>query len=156
VQIGVRRRLVATGTYVPEPVSVPRLRRLLAPRALARSIGVGRLLLGGGFLLAPVASTRVLGLDTASAKRVSFLAQMMAARDMAIGAGTAAASVGDRQPAAWLLAGAVADATDAVVIAGALKAGRVRGPIASAIVVGAAAAAAVAAFGAVASLRRRG
>lgn len=117
---------------------------------------MGRLLLGGGFLVAPVASTRVLGVDTATAKRVSFLAQMMAARDMAIGAGTAASSTGGRNPAGWLLAGAVADATDAVVIAGALRSGRARGPVAAGIVGGAVGLSAIAVFGAVGALRRRG
>lgn len=128
----------------------------LAPKALARSIGVGRVLAGGGFLLAPVASTRILGLDTATAKRVSFLARMMAARDIVIGAGTAAASGESGRPGLWLLAGAVADATDAVVITGALKQGRARGPVAAAVVAVAAGAAAVATIGALGTLRRRG
>jgi hypothetical protein len=151
-----RKTSTPTEIDVAGPDSVPALRRLLAPDAIACSIGLGRLLLGGGFLIAPVASTRVLGVDTATAKRVSFLAQMMAARDMAIGAGTALSSTRGRGPAGWLLAGAVADATDAVVIAGALKSGRARGPVASGIVGGAVALSAVAVFGAVGSLRRRG
>ena len=130
------------------------IKDVLAPHALARSVGVGRLLAGGGFLLAPVGSTRALGLDTATAKRVSFLARMMAARDVVIGAGTAAAGRGTGRPATWLLAGAVADATDAVVIAGALKSGRARGPVAAAVVGIAAVAAAVAAVGALGALRR--
>ena len=66
----------------------------LAPHQLARAIGLGRMIAGGGFLLAPIGSTRVLGLDTATAKRVSFLARMMAVRDVVIGAGTAAAGRG--------------------------------------------------------------
>lgn len=132
------------------------LKDRLAPTVLARSIGLGRMLLGGGFLLAPVASTRILGVDTATAKRVTFLARMMAARDVVIGAGTAAASTNGGRPSMWLLAGAAADATDAVVIAGALKQGRARGPVAAAVVAGAAGAAAVAAVGALAGLRRRG
>jgi len=140
-----RPRAVAAPSAAPAPI----LRRLLRPRTLARWIGLGRVVLGGGFLLAPVASTRVLGVDTATAKRVTFLAQMMAARDVAIGAGTAAASVGGRNPAGWLLAGAAADAVDAAAIAGALRAGRVRGPVATGLVGGAAALAAVAAFGAI-------
>lgn len=150
-----RRSSAATQLYVPDADSVPFARRLLAPRALARSIGIGRLVLGGGFLLAPVASTRVLGVDSATAKRVTFLAQMMAARDMAIGAGTAATSTGDREPAGWLLAGAVADATDAVVIAKALNSGHARGPVAAGIAGGAIALSAVAVYGAWGSLRRR-
>lgn len=130
------------------------IKDVLAPHSLARSVGLGRILAGGGFLLAPVGSTRVLGLDTATAKRVSFLARMMAARDVVIGAGTAASGRGTGRPAAWLLAGAVADATDAVVIAGALKSGQARGPVAAAVVGVAGVAAAVAAVGALSALRR--
>ncbi len=128
----------------------------LAPKALARSIGLGRMIAGGGFLLAPVASTRILGLDTATAKRVSFLARMMAARDVVIGAGTAVASANGGRPGPWLLAGAVADATDATVISAALKQGRARGPVAAGVVGVAAGAAAVAAVAALGTFRRRG
>ncbi|MGH8959695.1 MAG: hypothetical protein ACRDWT_00555 [Jatrophihabitantaceae bacterium] len=130
------------------------MRRLLARHALARSIGLGRLVFGTALLLAPVASTRVLGLDTATAKRVSFLARMTAARDIAIGAGTAAAA--GRRPVGWLLAGAAADACDAVVIAQALRSGRLRGPIATGVVGGAAAVSALAVVGAASSCRRPG
>jgi hypothetical protein len=132
------------------------MRDSLEPRALARIIGTGRVLLGGAFLAAPVASTRALGLDSATAKRVSFLARMMAARDVAIGAGTAAASCGGGRPGGWLLAGAFADAADAVVIVGALKNKRANGPIAAGVVGGAVALAAVAAVGGLSGLRRRG
>jgi hypothetical protein len=114
-------------------------------RRTTRAIGFGRLLLGGTFLAAPVPATRILGLDTATAKRVSFLARMMAARDVAIGAGTA----GSGRPRAWLLAGAFADATDAAVLAAALRSGRARGPVAMGVVGGAAVAAAVATAAAV-------
>jgi hypothetical protein len=132
------------------------MRDLLEPRTLARLIGTGRVLLGGAFLAAPVASTRALGLDSATAKRVSFLARMMAARDVAIGAGTAAASCRGGRPGGWLLAGALADAADAVVIAGALKSGRANGPVAAGVAGGAVALAAVATVGAATALRRRG
>lgn len=151
-----RRTPAATDTYVAEPDSVPLLIRLLAPDVLARSIGLGRLVLGGALLAAPVASTRILGVDTATAKRVTFLARMTAARDMAIGAGTVASSTGGRTPAGWLLAGAAADAADAVVIAGALRSGRAAGPVAMAVVGGAAALSAVAVIGAADALRRLG
>ena len=82
--------------------------------------GVGRLGLGAAFLAAPVLSTRVLGLDTATAKRVVFLARMAAARDIGLGAGTLAAGP---TPAAvpWLLASAGADLVDASAIAVAMR-----------------------------------
>ena len=114
--------------------------------------GVGRLVLGGAFLLAPVASTRVLGLDTATAKRVTFLARMAAARDIGLGAGTlAAGSTAAAVP--WLLAGAGADLVDATVIAGALRKGVARGVPAAAIALGAVAGAGIG-IGAAVALRR--
>jgi hypothetical protein len=123
------------------------------PRPLALLIGSGRLALGGAFLAAPVAAVRVLGVDSATAKRIAFLARMMAARDVALGAGTAASAAG--RPGPWLLGGAFADAVDAAVLARALRSGRARGPIAAVTAGGAAVAAAVAAVGGVAALRRR-
>jgi hypothetical protein len=103
---------------------------------------VGRLAVGGAFLVAPVVSTRVLGLDTATAKRVSFLARMAAARDIGLGAGTLNAGA-TAAAAPWLAAGAAADAVDAVVIAGAMRHGAARGLPALGIVVGAAATAVI-------------
>jgi hypothetical protein len=126
----------------------------MTSNALARLIGLGRLLAGGAFLAAPVTATRALGLDTATAKRVAFLARMMAARDVAIGAGTTAAGLRAGRPAGWLLAGAAADAADAVVIAAAIKDGRARGPLAACVVAVAAVAAGVAALGALRPRRR--
>ena len=117
-------------------LTAPRL-RALEPRAVARSIGLGRLVIGLGFLADPVASVRVLGVDTASAKRMSFLARMTAGRDIVLGAGTLAARTPPAQ-AAWLTAGAVADGVDAAVLAAGLRAGTVRGVPAVAITAGAA------------------
>jgi hypothetical protein len=110
-------------------------------------------MLGASFLLAPVVSTRVLGLDTATAKRVTFLARMAAARDIGLGAGTLVAGA---TPAAvpWLLAGAGADLVDATVLVGALRKGIARGLPAAAIAVGAVAGAGIG-IGAAVSLRRR-
>ena len=87
-----RYRPAAAEVPLPSTGFASRMRDFLEPRALAGCIGTGRVLLGSAFLAAPVASTRALGLDSATAKRVSFLARMMAARDVAIGAGTAAAA----------------------------------------------------------------
>src|SRR3954468_12998049 len=47
--------------------------RIPEPDALATSIGVGRLVLSGALLAAPTASVRILGVDSASAKRMAFL-----------------------------------------------------------------------------------
>ena len=108
--------------------------------------------LGVGFLLAPVASVRILGMDSATAKRVTYLARMAAVRDASIGAGTLVSA----RPGGWLLAGAVSDAVDAVVIADAVRSGRAGGPTARLVVVGAALIAGVGALAALGSLRRPG
>ena len=130
-------------------------RRVTLPDAetVAAAIGLGRVLLGGGFLAAPVASTRFLGADSASAKRMAFLARMTAARDIALGAGTLA-TARERSGALWVAAGAAADAADAVAIAAGLRRGTLRGVGAIGMVFGAAGASAVG-FWAARGLRRR-
>jgi hypothetical protein len=127
---------------------------LSGPHPIALVIGAGRLLLGAAFLASPVASMRVLGLDSATAKRITVLARMAAARDIGLGAGTLAAgtlgradgadSAGPGGVAWWLVAGAFADAVDAAVIAGALRRGALRGLPATGVAVGAAMTAAAA------------
>lgn len=110
---------------------------------MARSIGLGRLVIGLGFLADPVSSVRVLGVDTATAKRMTFLARMTAGRDLVLGAGTLAARTPSAQ-AAWLTAGAVADGIDAAVLGAGLRSGSLRGAPAAGIAVGAAGAAGIA------------
>lgn len=114
---------------------------------LSRALGAGRLAVGAAVLAAPEASVRILGLDTASAKRVRFLAQMAGARDLGLAAGTLTTAGHGRRT--WLLVGAAVDAADSIAIAAALRAGQVRGLAVRAIVVGAAGAAAAGVFAAV-------
>src|SRR5579875_2795295 len=139
-----RRRLdTLIGNYAPDLSSVPALRQLLpSPQAVVLALGLGRLAIGAGFLAAPVLSTRVLGLDTATAKRVSFLARMAAVRDLGLGGGLLAAGP---KPAAvpWLLAGAGCDVVDATVILGAMRKRATGGPVAVGVSVGALGAAAL-------------
>jgi hypothetical protein len=101
---------------------------------------------GGAFLAAPVLSMRILGLDTETAKRVTLLARMAAARDVVIGVGTLASR--GRSQAGWLLAGAAADTADAVLIATALRQRRAAGLPAAGIALGAVAAAVLAGWAA--------
>ena len=125
-----------------------------APGRVATAVGLARLGIGAAFLADPVSSVRILGVDSASAKRMTFLARMTAGRDIVLGLGT----VGARTPrgkAGWLAAGAVADAIDAAVLTAGLKSGQLRGAPAAGIAVGAAGAAAVAGIAA-ARLRGRG
>jgi hypothetical protein len=108
-----------------------------------RGIGVGRVVIGAAFLVSPVTSTRVLGLDSATAKRITFLARMAAARDISLGVGTLSADSGS-SAAQWLLAGAAADVVDAAVLVAALRRGVVRGLPAVLIAAGALGSAALA------------
>jgi hypothetical protein len=135
---------------VADVVSVPVLRDFLPSVALG--IGVGRVVLGATFLAAPVLSVRVLGIDTATAKRVTFLARMTAARDIGLGMGTLQAGPSARA-VPWLLAGAAADTADAVVIAAAVRQGSARAVPAAGIVAGAALTAVVGSWAAL-GLRR--
>jgi hypothetical protein len=123
------------------------------PEAMALQIAAGRAVIAASILASPVRSARTLGADTATAQRVTWLTRMMGVRDAAIGVGGVAALRGkgsDGGP--WLLAGAASDAVDALVLAGALKRGRVKGVVPAAIVP---LAAGTAALGAVTALRLR-
>lgn len=132
---------------------IPGADRLPSAQSMAGQLAVGRVVMAAAFLAAPVPGARLLGTDTATAQRVGWLTRMMAVRDAAIGAGaTVAARRGDPRP--WLVAGAVSDAVDAVVIAGALKQGRVKGIVPTLVVPGAAVAAGLGLLTA-ARLRRR-
>jgi hypothetical protein len=127
--------------------------RLPEPDSMAMQLAAGRAVFAATMTAAPVFSARLLGADTATAQRVTWLTRMMAVRDGALGAGgVAAARRGGAAPAPWLLGGAVSDAVDAIVIAAALKQGRVKGLVPRLIVP---AAAATAAVGAVTALRLR-
>ena len=122
-----------------------------AADALPLQLTAGRLVIAAALLAVPVPAVRMLGTDTATARRVSWLTRMLAVRDGAIATGGLATLRRGSNPAPWLLAGAVSDAVDAVVL-DALRARRLRGPIATLGVPGGAAAAILGAF---AALRRR-
>ncbi len=128
-----------TKTYERQARSVSAARKLLpSAQRIVTGIGLGRVLIGATFLAAPTLSVRMLGVDTATAKRMAFLARMTAARDIALGVGTLNAGTG-RRAVPWLVAGAGADLVDAAAIAAALKSGLARGVPAGITVVGAAA-----------------
>lgn len=112
-------------------------------RTLALQIGAGRALIAAAILAAPVPAARLFGTDTATAQRVTWLTRMMGVRDGVLGVGTLGSSRPGRDARGWLIAGAVADAVDALVLAGALRHGRIRGTIPAGIVAGAASAAAL-------------
>ncbi len=132
----------ARGDSVPsEPDLSAWLGNLARPDAVAFGLALGRVGIGAVFLAAPVLSVRVLGVDTATARRIRFLARMAAARDIALGAGVLTADAAP-DAAPWLLAGAAADLVDAVVITAAVRQGALRRLPAGAVALGAAVAAA--------------
>ncbi len=123
-----------------------------APHAVSRTLLIGRCALATQFLIAPVATGRLLGFDIATARRVSWLTRMMAVRDGAIGVGGLLAQRRGVDPTFYLVAGAVSDAVDAVVIADAQRQARLGGPM-PALSTGGAAALAV--LGGVTAIRLR-
>ena len=124
--------------------------------SLTLLLGAGRTALGGAFLAFPVASVRLLGVDTASANRVVWLARMAAVRDAALGLGVLGAAATRRGQVPALLASALVDATDAAVIVAAVRERRVDRARGYVIAAGAAAAAAAGFAAAGGLLRRRG
>jgi hypothetical protein len=95
---------------------------------MAVQLTAGRTLLASAIMAGPVVSLRLLGADTATAQRVAWVTRMTAVRDGALGVGGLLASRrGDGAATGWLLGGAVSDAVDAIVIAHAVKQGRVKG-----------------------------
>lgn len=107
------------------------------PQPLALQLGAGRSAIAAAIMAAPVLSVRLLGADTATAQRVTWLTRMLAVRDGALGVGAAAAARSGAGGTGWLVGGAVSDAVDAVVLAAALKQGRVRGVVPAATAVAA-------------------
>jgi hypothetical protein len=122
------------------------------PDSAALQLSAGRTAFAAAILAAPVPFLRLLGADSATARRVSWLTRMMAVRDGALGVGGALAVRRGGSATPWLLGGAVADAVDAAVIAGAVRQGRVKGVLPAAVVPLAALAAAA---GAASALRCR-
>jgi hypothetical protein len=97
------------------------------PQHLARQLAGGRALFGAGMLVAPELTARRLGLDTGTARRVSWLTRMMAARDAVLGVGGLLATRPGGDAVPWLAASAACDATDALVVAVAVRQGRLAG-----------------------------
>jgi hypothetical protein len=130
------------------------IRRLVpttAPDA-ARRLLLGRTAIAGAFLVAPVGTVRSLGCDTATARRVGWLTRMMAVRDGVLGVGGLLAVRRGGDAGSWLVGGAAADALDTVVIAQAIRQGRLAGLRPAAVVP---AAGLSAAFGMVTAVRLR-
>lgn len=88
------------------------------PRQLATSLAAGRIAIGVTFLLAPRAVWGVQLRDSPVPDAIATPLRMAAARDIALGVGgLLAARRGPGALRGWTEAGALADGTDAVVIA---------------------------------------
>ena len=88
--------------------------------------GLLRVGVGLGLLARPAALPRTMGVDSATAAKISWLGAMAGARDAALGAGLVHAVRTKRDPLPWLLAGAACDAVDALAFALAVGRGQVR------------------------------
>lgn len=85
-----------------------------------RTLALGRAALGTGLLARPELLTRLLGVDAVTARRTSWVVRMFAARELALGAGTASAK---GQPGGdhWAAFSACADAGDVLALGLALR-----------------------------------
>ena len=93
-------------------------------RKSAALMGLSRLGFGALMLGRPVLATTALGLDSATATRIVWLARMTAARDIALGAGALDAGLRGADGRPWLVAGAGSDLVDAVALTMAVRDGR--------------------------------
>lgn len=122
-----------------------RLPSVVARRSAAvpPTFGLARCLLGAGMLAAPDRLARGLGTDRVTARDTGWLTRMIGGRELALGVGTLIAVRRSQGLAGWLYAQALADAGDAVALAGALRAGVVSpvraGPVLAAALAGIAA-----------------
>ncbi|WP_322761726.1 DUF4267 domain-containing protein [Frankia sp. Cr2] len=103
-------------------------------------LGVTRCAIGVGLLTHPAGFARIAGIDRVTAERTTWITQVAAVRDLALGAGllTAFTRGEPEQIQTWLWAGMLVDAADAalLVVAGAR---REVAPLPAAVVVAAAA-----------------
>lgn len=99
---------------------------LLTPARLAQ----GRAGIGVAMLVQPAALPQRLGVDSAAARRTSWVSSMLGAREVALGLGTLVAlrrvqKGGDPRAARlWLMAGILCDTVDALAVARAVGAGQ--------------------------------
>ena len=90
------------------------------------ALGLVRVGVGLGMLARPTALPRMMGIDSVTAAKITWLVSMASVRDAALGAGLIHAVRSNRDPRAWLIACAVSDAVDALAFGVASTRGRVR------------------------------
>lgn len=104
-----------------------RLRRLAGAVLAPGPLALGRAGAGVGMVTRPAALPTALGVDRATADRMTWTVQMLGAREIALGLGAWAAlrRGDDRAARLWLAAGLLCDATDAVTVGAAVGRGRI-------------------------------
>jgi hypothetical protein len=129
--------------------SAPSPARALLAGAAARvtpgQLAMGRAGAGAVMVARPRLVPTALGVDSATSARVSWIVQMLGARELALGLGTLAALRSPDRAAsrAWVAAGLLSDAVDALAVGAAVGRGRVTKSAGGAAVAVAAAAVAV-------------
>ncbi len=119
----------ATATSAPVEVPASAWRSAFpSARTTGIVLTLTRLAAGVAMLGRPEAAARALGQDAGTAARAQWLMRLVAARDLALGAGALAGAATGQAPRSWIAAGAASDAVDAVVIASAVRTGRLAGP----------------------------
>lgn len=102
-------------------------------------LALGRTGAGAVMVVRPRLLAQVLGVDSASAARTAWLAQMLGAREVALGLGTLVALRSGPAPSGrtWIAAGALCDAADVLAVGAAVARGRLSRPVGAAVVVSA-------------------
>jgi hypothetical protein len=96
-------------------------------------LGAFRVGIGTAMLARPGDLPRLLGADSLTAERMSYLGRMVGARELALGVGTLGAARRGGDPSPWLLAQALSDAVDSLAFAGAGARGHAGRPMAAAL-----------------------
>lgn len=110
--------------------------RLVSGLLSVERLSLGRVAAGVSMLARPRLLPTALGVDSAAAARMTWVTQMLGAREVALGVGTwTALRGGDRKAARlWLYAGLLSDSVDALAVGAAAVQGRVSRPIGTAVV----------------------
>jgi hypothetical protein len=98
-----------------------------AARITPAHLAMGRAGAGAVMVARPRLMPTAMGVDSATSARVSWVLQMLGARELALGLGTLAALRSPDRVASrvWVAAGVLSDAVDAVAVGAALGRGRV-------------------------------
>jgi hypothetical protein len=112
---------------IAPPVRRPLL-QAVAERVSPAQLALGRTGAGSMMVLRPRVLPQLLGVDSATARRMSWTVQMLGAREVALGLGTLTALRRPDGAAArtWVAAGVLCDAVDVLAVGGALLRGRLR------------------------------